>query len=255
MNKLQRLLLDKPGNLINIYCTAGYPGKDSLLEIIPALEQTGADIVEIGIPYSDPLADGPTIQQSSAQALRNGMTLELIFRQVQQLTAEIPLILMGYYNSILQYGVERFCTACADSGISGVIVPDVSLEYYEEHLEALFDTYNLSMVFLVSPQTSTERRKQIDAKSSSFIYAVSSSSTTGKSSGIENAIPYLETLQSLHHTVLVGFNISKQKDVEIAQRYTAGAIIGSAFIRALEADNVAESARTFMSNILQTSLA
>ncbi len=254
MNKLQKKLLDKPSNLINIYCTAGYPNKDSLLKIVPALAESGADMAEIGIPYSDPLADGTTIQQSSAQALRNGMTLELIFQQLKQLEVDVPLILMGYFNSVLQYGIARFCEECVRSGVSGVILPDVPLNYYEEHLEPLFDSYELSMIFLVSPQTSEERRKQIDAKSSAFIYAVSSSSTTGKSTGIQDAVPYLQSLSSLHHPVMVGFNISSNEDVEIAHAHSAGAIIGSAFIRNLDPENEAESTREFMSNIIETSL-
>lgn len=232
---IQELFASPAQNLLNLYFTAGYPKLDSLTELLPALEAAGADLVEIGIPYSDPLSDGPTIQQSSTLALENGITLDLIFQQLDSVQTMLPKVMMGYYNTVLQYGMERFCERCASVGISGLILPDLPIEFYLEHYADMFKRFGLSNIFLVTPETSEARIHYIDQHSTSFIYAVSSSSTTGKKAGIQEAEAYLKNLQSLKlaHPFLVGFNISKAADFAFACRYARGGIIGSAFIQHL----------------------
>ncbi|MGD1848560.1 MAG: tryptophan synthase subunit alpha [Salibacteraceae bacterium] len=251
-------LLQSPAkDLLNIYFTAGYPHLDSLCELLPALEAAGADLVEIGIPYSDPLSDGPTIQQSSAHALANGISLELIFKQLEETTTQIPKVMMGYFNTVLQFGFERFCQRCADTGISGVILPDLPIELYLDRYASLFEQHGLSNIFLVTPETPADRLHYIDQHSTSFIYAVSSSSTTGVKAGIQDAAPYLKGLQTakLKTPFLVGFNIASPKDFDFACQYARGGIIGSAFIRYLAKQNDLHAATTqFVQHIRQLQL-
>lgn len=249
---LPEKLSRKKQNLLNIYCTAGYPKLNDLPTIIRALHEAGADMVEIGIPFSDPLADGPTIQKSNGIALENGITLELIFAQLEQAEKAIPKIMMGYFNSVLQFGLERFCQRCQEVGVSGVILPDLPIELYELGYKNLFEQYGLSMIFLITPQTSIERIKKIDALSSTFIYAVSSSSTTGKTTGLGSANAYLEGLKSLpiKHPILVGFNISKPEDLNLVYEHTNGGIIGSAFIKHLQGKtDIASATKSFINYI------
>lgn len=229
--------------LLNIYFTAGFPELDSMPVLLDSLEKAGADMVEIGIPYSDPLSDGPVIQSSNAKALANGITLELIFNQLAQHPTLIPKIMMGYYNSVMQYGIEAFCAACSQTGVSGVILPDLPIEYWEKKHKNLFESHGLSNIFLVTPETSEARIRRIDGLSSSFIYAVSSSATTGSKNGIRGAAAYLARLQAmnLQHPVLVGFNIRNRDDFSFAAGYTRGGIIGSAFIRHIEASKNLEA--------------
>ena len=177
---IKKIFEHQPLRLLNIYVTAGFPKLNSLEKILPALEKGGADIVEIGMPYSDPLSDGPTIQESSTQAIKNGITTDLIFEQIKHIDSNIPLLLMGYFNTVYQYGVEKFCEKCKDIGISGLIIPDLPIDIYLNNYKKAFESNNISNIFLVTPETSKERIKLIDKLSSSFIYAVSSSSTTGK---------------------------------------------------------------------------
>lgn len=233
---LNELFEQNKRNLLNIYFTAGFPQLNSLPLVLNALEEAGADLVEIGIPYSDPMSDGPVIQQSNAKAIANGISLPLIFEQLEQHPSGIPKIMMGYYNPVLQFGMENFCKQCERCGVSGVILPDLPMELWEKHHKPLFEKHGLSNIFLVTPETTEERIRQIDALSSSFIYAVSSSATTGSKKGIREAESYLERLQAmnLNNPVLVGFNISNRADFEFASRYARGGIIGSAFIRHID---------------------
>ena len=238
-----RQALSRPGKLVSIYFTAGYPRLEDTVPIIRELEAAGADMVEIGLPFSDPLADGPTIQKSSTRALQNGMTTALLFEQLREVRREVslPLIVMGYFNPVLQYGVEAFCRRCAEVGIDGLILPDLPLEIYEKEYRPLFEKYGLSMVFLITPQTSEARIRQIDAASDSFIYMVSSASTTGVQDGFgQTQQAYFERIDSLglKHPQLVGFGIGDAASFEAATRRAKGAIIGSAFIRLLGGQGV-----------------
>jgi tryptophan synthase alpha chain len=225
-------------NLLNVYFTGGFPALNDTVPIIKALEKAGADIVEIGIPFSDPLADGPTIQESSQRAIDNGMTLPLLLDQLANIRQEvqIPLILMGYLNPILQYGMEKFCQRCGEIGIDGIILPDLPLQEYIDEYETLFKTHNLTNIFLITPQTSEARIRRMDEHSESFIYMVSSASTTGAKSGIssdqEAYFGRIATMQ-LRSPRLIGFGISNRESFERACQYANGAIIGSAFIKLL----------------------
>jgi len=223
--------LDKP--LLNIYFSAGYPHLDSLPEILQSLEKSGVDMVEIGMPYSDPLSDGPTIQKSSSIAIKNGITTDLIFEQIAKSKTSIPKIMMGYFNAVLQYGIEQFCIKCNELDIKNLILPDLPIDVYEEQYKSILDTYGISLVFLVTPQTSVERIHYIDKLDSSFIYVVSSSSTTGGSSGLQSSETYLKRIKDmkLQTPLMIGFNISSNEDFTLACKYASGAIIGSAFIR------------------------
>ncbi len=234
--KQNQLFKTKPKNILNIYFTAGYPKKNSLLQILPALENAGVDMVEIGIPYSDPLSDGPTIQKSNAIALENGITIDQIFEQLKGTSTSIVKIMMGYFNTILQYGIEKFCKKCSENAIYGIIIPDLPLEYYLKEYQNLFKTYNLHFILLVTPETTEERIRFIDKNSTAFIYAVSSSSTTGnKKITVQDAESYLKRLRTmqLKSPILVGFNISSKKDIAFVNKYANGAIIGSAFIKSI----------------------
>jgi tryptophan synthase alpha chain len=252
MNKLRQLLERKSGNLLNIYCTAGYPQPEDLPVIVDALAEAGADMVEVGMPYSDPIADGPTIQWSNSIALANGITTERIFGQLGKCTSSVPKILMGYYNPVLQYGMERFCRDCAASGVDGVILPDLPFELWARDYAALFRQYDLSMIFLVTPATSESRIRRIDELSTAFIYAVTQTGTTGKSSGVSDAGAFLERLRGyrLNHPVLAGFSISRPEDFALVCSKVSGGIVGSAFIRHLASSkDVARDTRSFVTHI------
>ncbi|MGB3779962.1 MAG: tryptophan synthase subunit alpha [Tunicatimonas sp.] len=233
-------LFRKKNDILSVYYTAGYPQLDDTVRIAEYLEQAGADVIEIGMPYSDPLADGPTIQQSGAQALANGMTISKLFEQLQDIrsTVSLPLILMGYLNPAMQYGLERFCQQCQRVGVDALIIPDLPMQEYLDEYKALFESYGLYNIFLVSPQTSDERIRLIDAHSHGFIYVVASASITGAKSGItDEQIAYFERVQAmqLRHPTLIGFGISDQETFRTACNYAQGAIIGSAFIKKLDA--------------------
>ncbi len=225
--------------VLSIYFTAGYPELEDTVPIIQELEKQGVDMIEIGLPFSDPLADGPVIQDSSTQALKNGMSTEVLFRQLKEIrkSANIPLVIMGYFNPVLQYGVEAFCKQCSECGIDGLILPDLPLYEFEEDYAAIFKKYNLGISFLVTPQTSEERIRKIDEHSTGFIYLVSTASTTGKTSEFDNAVmKYFERVSKmkLKNPLMVGFGIYNAKTFEQATQFTDGAIIGSAFIRDLK---------------------
>ena len=255
MNRLSSLFERKPDNVLNIYCTAGYPALDSTVPVMKALQESGADIIELGMPYSDPLADGETIQNSSAIALANGMTLKKLFEQLQNSRKDItiPVVLMGYMNPILQYGFENFCADASKVGIDGLILPDMPVHEFENTYRDIINKYNLDFIFLVTPETSEERVRLLDELSSGFLYAVSSSSTTGNEKDFSLVEQYLQRLQSynLKNPVLVGFGISDKESFERACKYANGAIIGSAFIKALQkGTSEADTTKQFVQSII-----
>lgn len=238
MNRLDQLFAEKQSNLLNIYFTAGYPKLDDTNTIILALANAGVDLIEIGMPYSDPMADGPTIQESGMQALKNGMTLDTLFQQIKAVRSEtsVPLVLMGYFNQVMQYGEEAFVKRCTEVGIDGVILPDLPIYEYETFYRELFEKAGLHLSFLITPQTSEDRIREIDALTKGFIYMVSDSSITGAKSGISNRqLEYFDRINAmqLEHLRLIGFGISDHETYAIACQYAQGAIIGSAFIKAL----------------------
>ncbi|UGU17100.1 tryptophan synthase subunit alpha [Sinomicrobium kalidii] len=232
----QKLQEDK--KILSIYFTAGYPNPEDTVPILEKLQESGVDMVEIGLPFSDPLADGPTIQASSAKALQNGMTTVKLFGQLKGIRKKIhiPLILMGYFNPMMQYGVERFCAQCADTGIDGLIIPDLPVDVYEEQYRELFEKYGLANIFLITPQTPDERIRFIDSVSEGFIYMVSSASVTGaKNTFGDVQKQYFERVHrlDLRNPQIVGFGISNSETYETATKLAKGAIIGSAFIKSL----------------------
>lgn len=237
MNRIhQKLQEDK--KILSIYFTAGYPSLNDTVKIIQDLEKNGVDMIEIGLPFSDPLADGPTIQASSTQALKNGMTTSLLFQQLKDIreSVSIPLIVMGYFNPVLQYGVEKFCKECQEIGIDGLILPDLPLDVYQENYETIFKKYGLVNVFLITPQTSDARIRQIDTASDGFIYMVSSASVTGSQDGFgNNQETYFERIadMKLKNPQVVGFGINNSETFLQATKQAKGAIIGSAFIKFL----------------------
>lgn len=242
MNRInQKLNEDK--KLLSIYFTAGYPNLNDTVTIIENLEKSGVDMIEIGLPFSDPLADGPTIQASSTEALKNGMTTEVLFKQLKDVrkTVSIPLIIMGYFNPMLQYGVEAFCKKCQEIGIDGLIIPDLPVDVYNEQYKSTFEKYGLINVFLITPQTSIERIKFIDSISNGFIYMVSSASVTGSSKGFgDTQTNYFKRIadMQLNNPQIVGFGINNNDTFTQATTYAKGAIIGSAFIKHLSNNGV-----------------
>jgi len=246
--------LSKNKNLLSIYYTAGYPSLNSTLEIATKLEKNGVDFLEIGFPYSDPVADGPVIQESSQIALQNGMSVELLFQQLKNLrqTVSIPVYLMGYFNPVLQYGVENFCRSCQECGITGTIIPDLPMYEYEEIYKPIFEQYGISNIFLVTPQTSEERIRKIDQLSTSFIYLLSSNATTGKNLKVGNeSSAYFQRIKSMNLTnpTVIGFGISDKDTFDTATSYADGAIIGSAFVKILSQENYLEGIPAFVSSI------
>mgnify|MGYP001571722351 FL=1 len=253
MNRInQKLKEDK--KLLSIYFTAGYPNIDNTVSIIQNLEKNGVDMIEIGLPFSDPLADGPTIQASSTQALRNGMTSDVLFEQLKNIrqSVSIPLIIMGYFNPMLQYGVEAFCKKCQDIGIDGLIIPDLPVDVYNEHYKTTFEKFGLINVFLITPQTSDERIRYIDSVSNGFIYMVSSASTTGAKVGFGDAqTNYFERVSNmnLNNPQIVGFGISNNETFSQATKNAKGAIIGSAFVKHITNEGINSIAK-FINTIL-----
>ncbi|NSL90416.1 tryptophan synthase subunit alpha [Chitinophaga solisilvae] len=253
-NRIDQLFAKKQHGILNIYCTAGFPQLNDTLPVMTALQQHGADIIELGMPFSDPLADGPVIQNSGTIALQNGMSLRVLFEQLQHFRERIhiPVILMGYLNPVLLYGVEAFVKKCAETGIDGIILPDLPMAEYEEVYKPIFEKYNVHLIFLVTPETSDARLRKLDSLSKGFLYAVSSSSTTGKDKDINMQQSYFERLQQmkLSNPVLIGFNIRDKASFDAAAQYANGAIIGTAFIRAIEnSKNIDETVRTFIATI------
>lgn len=240
--------------LLSIYFTAGYPELNSTLDIAEELERSGADFLEIGFPYSDPLADGPVIQHSSQVALQNGMTLELLFSQLQDLRkrVSIPVYLMGYFNTVLQYGVERFCQSCKAVGVDGAIIPDLPLYEYENLYQSTFEENGISNIFLVSPQTPDARIRQIDALSNGFIYLLSSSSTTGNTLEVSRErSDYFQRIKDLNlkNPLVIGFGISNHDNFRQAAEIADAAIIGSAFVKQLDKADYLKGIASFIRGI------
>ena len=253
MNRIQNKLSENK-KILSIYFSAGFPNLNDTKSLIKNLAENNVDMIEIGLPFSDPLADGPTIQASSTQALKNGMTTEILFEQIKDIrkTVAIPLIIMGYFNPILQFGVENFLEKCQKTGIDGLIIPDLPLEIYLSEYKQLFENYGIAMIFLITPQTATERIRLIDENSNAFIYMVSSSSVTGsRDSFDENQLEYFERIanMNLKNPQIIGFGISNKTTFQQATKHQKGAIIGSSFIKFI-ADNPISSISKFIQNLL-----
>ncbi|MDB5153036.1 MAG: tryptophan synthase subunit alpha [Mucilaginibacter sp.] len=254
MNRLNKLFESKKDNLLSIYFTAGYPELNTTVAIAEALEQAGVDFLEIGFPYSDPVADGPTIQHSSERALENGMNLNQLFEELKDLRKRVslPILLMGYFNPMVQYGIERFCKKAVEVGVDGIIVPDLPMYEYETLYSRYFIDNRLSNIFLVTPQTSQERIRKIDGLSNSFIYLLSSSSITGKNLQVSNAIEdYYKRIKAmqLNNPAIIGFGISNNETFRKACEYAKGAIVGSAFVKFLSEENYLERIPEFIKSI------
>lgn len=247
--------LNKHANgLLSIYFTAGYPTLDSTVQVAKALEAAGVDFLEIGFPYSDPVADGPTIQHSSEEALKNGMTLQVLFEQLRDLRkhVSIPVFLMGYVNPVIQFGVENFCKACREVGVNGTIIPDLPMYEYEELYKSTFEENGISNIFLVTPQTSEQRIRKIDKLSSSFIYLLSSNSTTGKNLEVKDqAESYFKRIQDmdLDNPFIIGFGISNQETFRKATTYANGAIVGTAFVKLLAEEDYLKKIPEFIKSL------
>jgi tryptophan synthase alpha chain len=254
MKRIKELFQKKQQRILNVYCTAGYPQLDSTVGVMKSLQANGADLIELGMPYSDPLADGPVIQASSTKALQNGMTISKLFDQLKNFRKEVhvPVILMGYLNPLLQYGFEKFCAKAEEVGIDGLIIPDIPMYEYENEYREIIKKHNLDFIFLVTPETSEERIKKLDELSSGFLYAVSSSSITGSDkdfSAVENYLKRLKELK-LKNPILVGFGIKDKATFQAACKYANGAIIGSAYIKAIENTNTEEATKKFLEGVL-----
>lgn len=255
LNRLTKLFENNRENLLTVYFTAGYPKLDDTETIICSLAESGANIIEIGIPYSDPLADGPVIQESGMAAIDNGMTLQVLFNQLTDIRTktQVPLILMGYFNQLLQYGVDKFLDDCVKTGIDGLIIPDLPLMEYEQFYKDKLTQRNISISFLITPQTEESRIHKVDALSTGFIYVVSDSSITGMKTGISSQqISYFERIKSLQLSSpqLIGFGISDRESYLTASKYANGAIIGSAFIKHLKGKNEVDKATADFINLI-----
>ena len=262
MSRIGEMFKRKNKSVVNVYCTAGYPKLTSTLNVMKALQENGADMIELGMPYSDPLADGPIIQASSTVALKNGMTIKKMFEQLKDLRKSppqggvgdaLPVILMGYMNPVLQYGFEKFCADAASVGIDGLILPDLPEYEFEMEYGATIKKYGLDFIFLVTPETSEERVKKLDNLSTGFLYAVSSSSTTGSNKNMTAVNSYLQKLKNLglRNFILVGFGIKDKATFDAACQYADGAIIGSAFIKALDgASDEQQSVKQFLKSLI-----
>lgn len=254
MNRLEYTFKTKQ-NILNIYITAGYPRLNDTIEIANELAKSGVDILEIGMPFSDPLADGPTIQESSEIAIKNGITINTIFEQIKIIreNVKIPIVLMGYFNQLLKYGVENFLKEAQKVGVDGVIIPDLPLSIYQNEYKNLFNKYSITISFLITPQTSQERVLEIAKESNGFLYMVSSYSITGSKKSIENyQKEYFAKIAALNISTpkLIGFGISSKKDFDTACNYSNGAIIGSAFIKKLkDSKNIKKTVNEFVNSI------
>lgn len=245
-NRIQHLFETKKENILSIYFTAGYPNLDDTMKIIELLEENKVDMIEIGFPYSDPLADGPVIQESSSKAIENGMTLKKLFEQLKELrkVTQIPVIMMGYLNPVLQYGEQNFIEKCAEIGIDGIIIPDMPLNYFQTTLKLICDENAISNILLITPETSQERIREIDVNSNGFIYLVSSNSITGSDSKINFQTEYYQRIQNLalQNPCLIGFGVHNKETFDTVSKYSRGAIIGSAFIEILTKFGISKNA-------------
>ena len=255
MSKLELVFKEKSKRILNVYCTAGYPSLDSTMKVMTSLQKNGADIIELGMPYSDPLADGEVIQVSSIKALANGMNIAVLFDQIKGMrkSISIPVILMGYMNPILQYGFENFCKKAKEVGVDGLILPDLPLFEFEQSYGKIITENNLDFIFLVTPETPVDRIKKLDSLSNGFLYAVSSSATTGKDKDFNVVAQYLQKLQAmqLKNPILVGFGIKDKATFDAATVHTQGAIIGSAYIQQLtKGGDIETTTSQFLNSVL-----
>lgn len=256
MNRIDKLFQEKKERILSVYFTAGYPELNDTTTIIHELVKNGVDLIEIGMPFSDPVADGPVIQHSSLVSLQNSMSIRKLFEQLKDIreTVDIPLILMGYINPVLQYGIDAFCKKCNEIGIDGLIIPDLPMDVYQEEFKAVFEANNLHNIFLITPQTSDERLKLIDGVSSGFIYMVSSNSTTGAKASVSDfQREYFERVRNsgIKNPRLIGFGISNAETFRNACQYASGAIIGSAFVKALEGgESLEQKVSEFINSIV-----
>jgi tryptophan synthase alpha chain len=247
MNRIDKLFKEKKENILSVYFTAGYPKSDDTIEVIKTLEKNGVDLLEIGVPFSDPMADGPVIQASGNEALRNGMSIKKLFAQLKDVRTEaaIPLVLMGYLNPIMQYGFENYFKSAAECGVDGLIIPDLPFSEFMESYKSIVEEYGLHMIMLITPETSEERIKLIDQNTSGFIYMVSSASVTGaRNSFSETNINYFRRVNSMNlkNPRLIGFGISNKETFEVVCKESSGAIIGSKFISLLNSEGTIEAA-------------
>lgn len=247
MNRINHLFNSNKKNLLSIYFCAGHPTLDGTAEVIRTLEKHGVDMIEIGIPFSDPMADGIVIQNAATQALRNGMSLKLLFEQLRHIRREvkIPLVLMGYLNPIMQFGFENFCRRCVDCGIDGVIIPDLPFRDYQERYRIIAQRYGINVIMLITPETSEERVREIDTATDGFIYMVSSAATTGAQQDFnEQKRLYFKKTEDMHlkNPLMVGFGISNKATFQAACEHASGAIIGSRFVSLLDEEKDAEKA-------------
>ena len=255
MSKLELVFKEKSKRVLNVYCTAGYPSLDSTMKVMGSLQKNGADIIELGMPYSDPLADGEVIQVSSIKALANGMNIAVLFDQIKDMrkSISIPVILMGYMNPILQYGFENFCKKAKEVGVDGLILPDLPLFEFEQSYGKIITENNLDFIFLVTPETPVDRIRKLDSLSNGFLYAVSSSATTGKDKDFNVVAKYLQKLQAmqLKNPILVGFGIKDKATFDAATVHTQGAIIGSAYIQQLtKGGDIETTTSQFLNSVL-----
>ena len=255
MSNLELVFKEKSKRILNVYCTAGYPSLDSTMKVMTSLQKNGADIIELGMPYSDPLADGEVIQVSSIKALANGMNIAVLFDQIKDMrkSISIPVILMGYMNPILQYGFENFCKKAKAVGVDGLILPDLPLFEFEQSYGKIITENNLDFIFLVTPETPVDRIKKLDSLSNGFLYAVSSSATTGKDKDFNLVAQYLQKLQAmqLKNPILVGFGIKDKATFDAATVHTQGAIIGSAYIQQLtKGGDIETTTSQFLNSVL-----
>ena len=255
MSKLELVFKEKSKRILNVYCTAGYPSLDSTMKVMTSLQKNGADIIELGMPYSDPLADGEVIQVSSIKALANGMNIAVLFEQIKDMrkSISIPVILMGYMNPILQYGFENFCKKAKEVGVDGLILPDLPLFEFEQSYGKIITENNLNFIFLVTPETPVDRIRKLDSLSNGFLYAVSSSATTGKDKDFNVVAQYLQKLQAmqLKNPILVGFGIKDKATFDAATLHTQGAIIGSAYIQQLtKGGDIETTTSQFLNSVL-----
>ena len=255
MSNLELVFKEKSKRILNVYCTAGYPSLDSTMKVMESLQKNGADIIELGMPYSDPLADGEVIQVSSMKALANGMNIAVLFEQIKDMrkSISIPVILMGYMNPILQYGFQAFCKKAKEVGVDGLILPDLPLFEFEDSYGKIITENNLDFIFLVTPETPEQRVKKLDSLSNGFLYAVSSSATTGKDKDFNVVSQYLQKLQAmqLKNPILVGFGIKDKATFDAATLHTQGAIIGSAYIQQLtKGGDIETTTSQFLNSVL-----
>lgn len=240
MNRINQFFENKSANVLSVYFTAGFPQLDDTTAILETLQEKGIDLVEIGIPFSDPMADGLVIQESGHQALKNGMNLRLLFQQLTDIrkTIHLPLVMMGYLNPVMQFGFREFCAECHRVGVDGMIIPDLPMDDYLQEYKAIADEYGLKFIFLITPETSDERIRLIDESTDGFIYMVSSAAVTGAQQSFDTREAYFQRIRDmkLRNPRLIGFGVSNKTTLDMVNRYASGAIVGSAFIRNLKTE-------------------